>query len=73
MPVPDIRVWLPTRSASLVPTIAFADVSPRTVSELPDDVTRRINLDDAVVELIGDEDVAWLVKSGTRDPASAQN
>jgi hypothetical protein len=44
-----------------------------TVSEMPDNVTGRINLDDAVVELIGDEDVARLVKSGTRDPGSAQD
>jgi hypothetical protein len=43
---------------------------------MPNDLTRPINLDDAVVELIGDENVSRLVKFtlsalGTRDPASA--
>src|SRR3989441_5823100 len=47
----------------------------RTVSKLPDDVACRIDFDDAIVELIGDEDVARLVEfaSGAHDRSSAEN
>ena len=34
-----------------------------TVSKMPDDVTRRVNLDDAVVELIRNKNIARLIKS----------
>ena len=42
---------------------------------MPDDVTRRVNLDDAVVELISDKDVAVPIKSasGVCDRARAQD
>jgi hypothetical protein len=42
---------------------------------MPDDVTCRVNLDDTVVELIRDKDVAGRVKSasGVCDSARAQD
>jgi len=38
------------------------------VSELPDDVPRRIDFDDAIIELIGDENVAGCIELRIRRP-----
>jgi hypothetical protein len=47
---------------------------------MPDDVTRRVNLDDAVIELISNKNIARMIKSmitsisfifGTCDPSIA--
>jgi hypothetical protein len=46
-----------------------------TVSKVPDDATSRTNFNNAVIKLIGNKNVAWVVEfaGGGRDSGRAEN
>src|SRR5712664_1237658 len=70
MPVPDIRVRSPTRSASLVPTIAFAEVSPGPLPNRQRMLPGWLNASRAIVAAPRTKPIA--MKSGTPNLVALQ-